>query len=122
MDVCNLQEVRWKNKGTRFLGVFGRRYKLWSRNSSSIGGVEILVKELCEKVVDIRRKSGRVMVVVLAFGEQVKRVISAYGQQQGGPLKRSTNSMTNWQANTSCRILVKWYSDWEILMDMLMKG
>ena len=24
-----IQEVRWKNEGTRFLGVFGRRYKLW---------------------------------------------------------------------------------------------
>ena len=28
VDVCGLQEVRWKNEGTRFLGVFGRRYKL----------------------------------------------------------------------------------------------
>ena len=31
-----------------------------------IGGVRILIKEeLCEKVVDVRRKSGRVMMVVL---------------------------------------------------------
>ena len=28
VDVCGLQEVRWKNEGTQFLGVFGRRYKL----------------------------------------------------------------------------------------------
>ena len=64
-----LQEVRWKNEGTRFLGVFRRRYKLWwSGNRSAIGGVRILVKELCQKVIDVRRKSDRVMVVVLAFG------------------------------------------------------
>ena len=24
VDVCGLQEVRWKNKGNRFLGVFGQ--------------------------------------------------------------------------------------------------
>ena len=53
----------------------------WSGNSSGIGEVGILVKEvLCEKVVDVRRRSDRVMVVVLAFGKQVIRVISAYGQ------------------------------------------
>ena len=41
VDVCGLQKVRWKNKGTRFLGVFGQRYKLWcSGNSSGIGGLE----------------------------------------------------------------------------------
>ena len=71
--MCSLQEVRWKNEGTRFLGVFRQRYKLWwSENSSGIGGVGILLKEeICEKVVDVRRKSDRVVVVVLAFGKQV---------------------------------------------------
>ena len=83
--MCGLQEVRWKNEGIRFLGVFGRSYKLWwSGNSSGIGGMGILVKEeICEKVVDVRRKSDKVMVVVLAFGKQVIRVISAYGPQAG---------------------------------------
>ena len=46
-----------------------------------------MVKEQCEKVVDFRRKSDRVMVVVLAFEEQVIRVISAYGPQAGRPLQ-----------------------------------
>jgi len=45
VDVCSIQ-VRWKYKGARFLGVIGRRYKLWwSGNSSSTGGVGILVKD-----------------------------------------------------------------------------
>ena len=89
VDVCGLQEVRWKNEGTRFLEVFGQRYKLWwSGNSSGIKGVGILVKEeLCEKVVDVRIKSDRVMVVVLAFEKQVIRVISAYELQAGRPLE-----------------------------------
>ena len=46
-----------------------------------------MVKEQCEKVVDFRRKSDRVMVVVLAFEEQVIRVISAYGPQARRPLQ-----------------------------------
>ena len=51
-------------------------------------GLDFLVKEeLFEKVVDVRRKSDRVMVVVLAFGKQVMRVISAYGPQAGRPLE-----------------------------------
>ena len=89
VDVCGLQEVRWKKEGTQFFGTFERRYKLWwSGNSSGIGGVEILVKQLCEKVVDVLRKSDRVMVIVLAFGKQVIRVITVYGPQVGRPLEK----------------------------------
>ena len=29
VDVCSLQEVRWRGEGARFSGVKGRRYKLW---------------------------------------------------------------------------------------------
>ena len=53
-----------------------------SGNNNGIAGVGILVKEeLCEKVVEIGRKSDRVMAVVLVFVEQVKRVACAYASQ-----------------------------------------
>ena len=82
VDVCGLQVIRWKNESTRVLGILRRRYKLWwSGNISGIGGIVILVQEVCEKVVDFPRKSDRVMVIVLAFGEQVIRIILAYGPQ-----------------------------------------
>ena len=29
VDVCCLQEVRWRGEGARFFGVKGRRYRLW---------------------------------------------------------------------------------------------
>ena len=46
VDVCCLQEVRWRNEGARFIGVKGRRYKLWwCGNGDKTGGVGILVKE-----------------------------------------------------------------------------
>ena len=41
------------------MGVKGERYKLWwSGNSDGTGSVGVFVKkELCEKVVEVRRKS-----------------------------------------------------------------
>ena len=44
-------------------------------------------EELCEKVVDVRGKSDRVVMIVLAFGEQAIRIISAYGPQAGRSLE-----------------------------------
>ena len=29
IDMCCLQEERWRGQGARMLGVNGRRYKLW---------------------------------------------------------------------------------------------
>ena len=70
-----------------FIGVKGRRYKLWwCGNDDKTGGVGILVKEeLCEKVVEVRRRCDRVMGIGLVFGEEVVRVICAYAPQSGKP-------------------------------------
>ena len=44
----------------------------------------ILVKEeLCENVVEVRRRCDRVMAIGLVFGEEVVRVICAYAPQSG---------------------------------------
>ena len=85
VDVCCLQEVRWRGQGARFMGVKGRRYKLWwSGNEDGTGGVGVLVKEeLCEKVVFVGRRSDRVMAIVLIFQEEVVRVICGYCPQSG---------------------------------------
>ena len=66
MDVCFLKEVRWRAQGARSMGVKDRRYKLWwSGNSDGTVCVGVLVKEeLFEKMVEVRRKSDRVMKVV----------------------------------------------------------
>jgi len=70
VDVYCIQEVRWKGLGAYIIGVKQKRYKLWRPgNDSGTRRVGILVKEeLCEKVVEVRRKSNRVMVI--AFGEE----------------------------------------------------
>ena len=85
MDVCCLQEVRWRGQGARLLGVKGKRYKLWwSGNSDGTGGVGVLVKEeLCKKLVEVRRRSDREMRVVMVLEEEVLRIIWVYGPQSG---------------------------------------
>ena len=62
------------------MGVKGRRYKLWwSGNSDDTGGVGVLVKEeLCEKVVEVQRKSNRMMTVVIALEEEVVWPVFAF--------------------------------------------
>ena len=41
VDVCCIQEVRWKDRGARFVGTLGRRYKLWwSGNDAGFVGLE----------------------------------------------------------------------------------
>ena len=61
VDICCLQEVRWRGQRAQFVGIKGSRYKLWwSKNNDGIGGVGILLKEeLCKQFVEVQRKSDR---------------------------------------------------------------
>lgn len=55
----------------------------YSENINRDDGVGVLVKEeLCEKVVDVSRKSDRVMMIV-AFEDEVVRVICGYAPHSG---------------------------------------
>ena len=74
-----MQEVRWKGQEACFVGTSGRRYTVWwSGNDAESGGVGILVKEkICGNVVEVRRKSDRVMAIVLTLGEVI-RIICTY--------------------------------------------
>ena len=49
------QRSEVEGQGAQFIGVKGRRYKLWRcGNSDGMEGVGVLVKaELCEKVVEV---------------------------------------------------------------------
>ena len=87
--MCCTQEVRWKGQGACFVGrpTLRQRYKLWwSGNDAESGKFEILVKEeISGNVVEVRRKSNRVMAIVLTSGREVIRIICAYGPQSGRP-------------------------------------
>ena len=72
IDVCCPQEVRWRRQEVWLMDVKGRRYKLWC--SGNMGGVGIL---------EVRRKSDRVMTVVTVLEEEMVRMKCVYVPQSG---------------------------------------
>ena len=112
VDVCCIQETKWKGQGARFMGTSGRRYKLWrSGNGAGFGGVGVLVKEeISGNVVEVRRKSDRVMAIVLTLGREVMCVICAYGPQSGRPDAKKVRFYdemgSEWDLGSSSEIIV----------------
>ena len=86
--MCCLQ-VRWRGQGARMLGMKREKYMLWwSGKRDGVGGVGVMVKEeLCEKVVEVRRVSNRVMTVVAIFEGDVLRLICGYSSQSVRSIK-----------------------------------
>ena len=60
-------------------------YKLWySRSSRAKNGVGILVdKELVDSVVEVSRKSDRIMAIKVVVGSVILNVVSVYAPQIG---------------------------------------
>ena len=58
-------------------------YRLWwSGKGDGVGGVGVMVNEMCEEVVEVRRVSVRVMTVVVFEGDLL-RLIYGYTPQIG---------------------------------------
>ena len=64
-------------------------------------------EELCEKVVAVRRKSDRIMAIVLVFVKEVIRVTCAYALQVENQSARKINFIMTWQVSGICKILVQ---------------
>ena len=91
IDVCCLQEVRWRGQGARMIGMKGRRYKLWwSGKGDGVRGVGVMVKEeLCKKMVEV---SDRVMTLVVVLKEDVLRMSCGYAPQRGRSFEEKRSS------------------------------
>ena len=72
----------------------GSTDKLWWYGKGEVGGVGAMVKEkLCEKVVEVRRVSDRVMTAVIVSEEDVLRLICGYALQSGRRLEEKLSFM-----------------------------
>ena len=112
VNICCLQEVRWRGEGALFFSVKGRRYKLWwCGNDDKTGGEGILVKEEpCENVVEVGRRCDRVMAIELVFGEEVVRVLMHHKVES--QMLRRRDFMRKWRVSGLWETQMNWLWDW----------
>jgi len=85
LDICCVQETRWKGGSARCIGYDDGWYKVfWAGCEEGVSGVGVLVAERwIDNVVEVRRVSERVIVVRLVVGKSVLNVVSVYAPQVG---------------------------------------
>ena len=85
LDVCCIQEVRYRGVGTMSIGQDTHKYKLWwSGSKDRQNGVGILVKdEIAEDVIEVIRISGRIMNIRMILGKGIVNIFSVYAPQSG---------------------------------------
>ena len=85
IDICCVQEVRWRGASVRSIIGKDSMYKFfWVGNSLGTGGVGILLAEKwIDKVIAVNRVNDRIMVIKLITGKSVVPVVSVYAPQSG---------------------------------------
>ena len=82
IGVLCMQETRWKGKGAREVGNGFKLYYCGAQLGRNGVGV-IVSSALKDKVVEVKRVSDRMIVVVMLFGECIVHIVSAYSPQMG---------------------------------------
>ena len=87
IDICCIQEVRYRNEGSNVIGDAEQKYKFWYKgNPEGTNGVGILIKhELTDNVIDIARHCDRLISIKAVFGDSVWHIFSLYAPQVGRP-------------------------------------
>ena len=85
VDVCCIQETRYRGGNCRIIKGKDTRYKLyWSGNDKGTAGVGVFVaEEWIEKVFEVQRVSDRILLVKLIVGLRVVTLLSVYAPQSG---------------------------------------
>ena len=82
VNICCLQEVRWKEQGAKMIG-YGFKF-LWSESCQAENGVGVIVANwLIGKVVGVERFNDRMMKVNIVIGDVVWKVVSCCYLQAG---------------------------------------
>jgi hypothetical protein len=85
VDVCCVQETRWKNSGARIISGKESEYKFyWQGNKQGNAGVGIFVdRKWIDSIVDVKRVNERIIAIKLIIGARLLNVVSAYAPQSG---------------------------------------
>ena len=80
VDVCCIQETRYRGGNCRTIKGKDTRYKLyWSGNDKGTAGVGVFVaEEWIEKVFEVQRVSDRIILMKLIAGQHVVTFLSVY--------------------------------------------
>ena len=83
VDLCCLQETRWKREGVKQIVGKDSRFKLfWSGNDKGTGGVGILLaEEWWENVFEVVRVSDRIILIRMTIGKTVFVFVCVYAPQ-----------------------------------------
>ena len=78
IDICCIQEVRYRNEGCTVLGDGDQKYKFWYKgNAEGTKGVGTLIThELAENVIEVSRYSDRLISIKAVLGDSVWHVFS----------------------------------------------
>ena len=89
VDICCVQETRWKGGSARMLGMEGRRYKFfWQGCDAGLAGVGVLLAEKwIDKVVNLVRVNERILLLRLLIGKRLVTIVSSYAPQVGRSTK-----------------------------------
>ncbi|ESO12166.1 hypothetical protein HELRODRAFT_152533, partial [Helobdella robusta] len=85
IDICCLQETRWKSNGVCHINSDKEKYKLfWNGQKTAKNSVGIFVKEpLAQEVLDIKRINSRLMWIKIRLEKQTMTIFFAYAPQTG---------------------------------------
>ena len=85
VDVCCIQETRYRGGNCHTIKGKDTRYKLyWSRNNKDTSGLGVfVVEEWIEKVFDVQRVSDKIILAKLIVGQRVVTFLSEYAPQSG---------------------------------------
>ena len=89
IDICCLQEVRYKNQGCTTIGSNDEKYKLWySGGPEKLHGVGIMMRaELADNVIEVKRYDDRLMKIRMVVGKRIWNILSLYAPQVGRTLQ-----------------------------------
>ncbi|ESN95442.1 hypothetical protein HELRODRAFT_86763 [Helobdella robusta] len=85
IDICCLQETRWKSNGVCHVNSDKKKCKLfWNGQKTAKNGVGIFVREpLAQEVLDIKRINLRLMGIKLRIEKHTMIIFSAYAPETG---------------------------------------
>ena len=89
VDICCLQEVRYRNQGCTSFGENEEKFKFWySGGQDKVNGVGIMMKkELADSVFEIKRYDDRMMKIRMVVGKRIWNIFSIYAPQSGRPVQ-----------------------------------